>query len=564
MSEILLHYKRPDPITWVYLSSFLTFGLYFAFHRFWSMRNLDLLLLVLLAPGLLIVQEARRQKLIAIKTEVAEKRLISTAAPNPLINANEAKSDETKPLGPDGSDAPTGEASNSPGANTDAEPSLLQPDASAPDNNEPATLADSPTASVAGNRQAADEDIPGEDSSPEIASGPEIAPPRDMELYGFIWLLAVQALILLRLIFDPLMVRRPLLDPNLTAGGLMFIGFWMFVFLMANVITNKPDLDVEGPRLGPGYSLMNMLPAIPSRPLGLPASSPQADDLARDPLAERIAAGDVVPSSDKPLTTPQDERPTPYVMLAKFLAIVSHLAIVVGIVSIGYRHFGNFRSGIGCATLYLLLPYTAQMTGRVDHALPAALLIWAVFSYRRPFIAGTFLGVAAGLVYYPLFLLPLWVSFYRPRGVGRFLVGVVVALACMVAMLLLDDSISPTEHLRRMFGLMMPQMEGLKGVWGLGWQPIYRLPLLVGFLILAGFFSIWPAQKNLGTLIAYTAAVMVAAQFWHAYGGGLYIGWFLPLLLLTIYRPNLEDRVAIKVISGLQASPIRPRTADAA
>jgi hypothetical protein len=65
-------------------------------------------------------------------------------------------------------------------------------------------------------------------------------------------------------------------------------------------------------------------------------------------------------------------------------------------------------------------------------------------------------------------------------------------------------------------------------------------------------------------LIAYTAAVMVAAQFWHAYGGGLYIGWFLPLLLLTIYRPNLEDRVAIKVISGLQASPIRPRTADAA
>lgn len=563
MSEILLHYKRPDPITWVYLSSFLTFGLYFAFHRFWSMRNLDLLLLVMLAPGLLIVQEARRQKLIAIKTEVAEKRLISTAAPNPSITTTEGKSDETTPKDPDREAPPTGDPSDAAGANTDASPSV-QPDAGVPDNHETATLADSPTPSVTGNGQAVDKDIPGEDSSPEIAGGPEIAPPRDMELYGFIWLLVVQALILMRLIFDPLMVRRPLLDPNLTAGGLMFIGFWMFVFLMANVITNKPELDVEGPRLGPGYSLMNMLPAIPSRPLGLPAPSPQSDDLAQDPLAERNVAGDVVPSSDKPPTSPQDERPTPYVMLAKFLAIVSHLAIVVGIVSIGYRHFGNFRSGIGCATLYLLLPYTAQMTGRVDHALPAALLIWAVFSYRRPFIAGTFLGVAAGLVYYPLFLLPLWVSFYRPRGVGRFLVGVVVALACMVAMLLLDDSISPTEHLQRMFGLMMPQMEGLKGVWGLGWQPIYRLPLLVGFLILAGFFSIWPAQKNLGTLIAYTAAVMVAAQFWHAYGGGLYIGWFLPLLLLTIYRPNLEDRVAVKVISGLQASPIRPRTADAA
>ena len=28
------------------------------------------------------------------------------------------------------------------------------------------------------------------------------------------------------------------------------------------------------------------------------------------------------------------------------------------------------------------------------------------------------------------------------------------------------------------------------------------------------------------------------------WSGGLYIAWFLPLILLTIFRPNLEDRVA--------------------
>ena len=37
---------------------------------------------------------------------------------------------------------------------------------------------------------------------------------------------------------------------------------------------------------------------------------------------------------------------------------------------------------------------------------------------------------------------------------------------------------------------------------------------------------------------------MVGTQFWHGYGGGLYMAWFLPLILLTIFRPNLEDRVA--------------------
>jgi hypothetical protein len=107
---------------------------------------------------------------------------------------------------------------------------------------------------------------------------------------------------------------------------------------------------------------------------------------------------------------------------------------------------------------------------------------------------------------------------------------------------------SLTAHLQRMFGIRFPT-DDPRGVWELGWNPVWRLPVIVGFVILSLFLAIWPAQKNLGTLISCTAAVMVAAQFWHGYGGGLYIAWFLPMLLLTIFRPNLQDRVALKVIS---------------
>ena len=39
------------------------------------------------------------------------------------------------------------------------------------------------------------------------------------------------------------------------------------------------------------------------------------------------------------------------------------------------------------------------------------------------------IGLAMGVVYYPLFLLPLWISFYWQRGVVRFLIGVLGALA---------------------------------------------------------------------------------------------------------------------------------------
>ena len=72
MSEILLYYKRPDPTTWVYMSSFLTIGLFFVFRRFWSIRNLDIILLILLAPGLLMVHEGRRREL--VETEIAVHR----------------------------------------------------------------------------------------------------------------------------------------------------------------------------------------------------------------------------------------------------------------------------------------------------------------------------------------------------------------------------------------------------------------------------------------------------------------------------------------------------------
>ena len=77
-------------------------------------------------------------------------------------------------------------------------------------------------------------------------------------------------------------------------------------------------------------------------------------------------------------------------------AILAHLAVVLGMVLIGYRHFDNTHTGIAAATLYLLLPYTANFTSRIDHVVPAALLVWAIQAYRRPVLAGIFVGLAAG------------------------------------------------------------------------------------------------------------------------------------------------------------------------
>ncbi len=485
MSEFLVYYRRPDPTTWVYMSSFLTIGLFFVFRRFWSIRNLDIALLILLAPGLLMVNEGYRRQT-RLDRELVQAIAQQERAEQPAKNV----ADDSSPTSVDDARRAVSE---------------LELAEMLDDMIEEAPRTEAQAAAY--------------DSAVSLRRG------------GFIWLFVIEMALLIRMLLDPLMVRRPLLDPNLTTGGLNFLGVSLFIFMMANVVASTPEIQREqGPELGPGYALMNMLPTIPVRP-----------------VSEAIAGAEP-PTLDE-LSPPQRHRAA----IAKIIAIISQSAILIGILLIGNRHFGNLRAGAGCATLYLLMPYTSQMTGRIDHFVPSALLLWAILLYRKPFFSGLFVGAAAGLVYYPLFLLPLWFSFYWQRGARRFVVGVLSMLCVLMALLVLGGTEPFFEHLRRMFGLFFPTQDP-RGIWELGWNPVWRLPVIVAYVILSFFFAIWPAQKNLGILISCSAGLMIAAQFWHGYGGGMYMGWFLPLLLLTIFRPNLQDRIALKVIDA------RPRS----
>ena len=514
MSEILFHYQKVDPTTWVYLSSLLMIGLYFKFGRFWSVRNLDLILLILLAPGLLIAQYGSEMRAGARRVAAWEADHGEADGEEPATGADPASAESEALM-------PLSEPQSSPAA--------AMPEESPP------TLAERAARSAVPSEEDAREP-PAPASSPASTDG--LASSVRIERLGFLWLYAVAAVWLVRLLLDPTMVRRPLLEPNLTTGGLIFIGISLFVFLMANVWASqrfqaRPTEIPTGPeslvaqengtgaedvaRRGPGYALLNLVPSIPTMPL--------------------VPEGVTV--------SPQQRT---YAIAAKVIAVLCHLAVVLGIVAIGYWHFGNTKTGAGVAALYLMLPYTAQMTGYIDHVIPAALLVWAILCYRRPLTSGMLLGVATGLVYYPLFLLPLWVSFYWRRGLMRFAIGVSATLVAMAIGLALIPHASYWQNLQQMFGLWPPQMEGLQGIWGLGWNPVYRIPVLAAFVALSGTLALWPPQKNLGTLLSCSAAVMVATQFWHGYGGGLYIGWYLPLTLLTVFRPNLEDRVALAVL----------------
>jgi len=418
----LLSEYRMDPTTWLYVASLMTIGIYFRFHRLFSIRNLDLIGLIAFAPGLLLIFHG-------------------------------------------------------------------------------------------------------------------------IEAQGYLWLIAVSLLFLPRLLIDPAFVRRPLTEPNLASGGMAFMAAALMFFLTANILTDRAvstsGVTISGssdeiaaiwrvPRMrGPGFMpFYRAISLTRESPVGIP------------PVNEGGKAG--------------DERTAPSLILRagiKAVAIVCQFAIVLGMLFFGLRHFDNVQTGLAAASLYLLLPYTSLMTARLDHLVPAAFVVWALASYRRPVIAGMFLGAAAGIAFYPFFLIPLWIGFYWRRGAVRFAVGVSAALIVLLIILvsLSSDTRQFQFDLAAMFGKGLFRSEDADGFWEF-YPAVMRIPLIAALGVLAGSLALWPAEKNLGNLLSGTAALLLVAQLCLIHQSGLYMAWYAPALILVVFRPSLEDRTAVRAV----------------
>jgi hypothetical protein len=183
-----------------------------------------------------------------------------------------------------------------------------------------------------------------------------------------------------------------------------------------------------------------------------------------------------------------------------------------------------------------------------------ALFLGAVLAYRLPMLAGAILGAATAVTYFPICVLPIWLSFYRERGMGRFLAAYLLAVALCLGAIGLTLSLNGALGASIQSALSSPAWQPwlrvpatTEGFWaGVPWA--YRIPVFLVFLSFVVATMFWPAPKNLAQVIALCAAVFIALQWWGAEQGGVYILWYLPLLLLLVFRPNLQDRVATAMV----------------
>jgi hypothetical protein len=237
------------------------------------------------------------------------------------------------------------------------------------------------------------------------------------------------------------------------------------------------------------------------------------------------------------------------------LAFACHIAVILLLIGIAWRHFQDFAAGMAAVTFYLLLPYTGFYVGQVHHVLPMALFLGAVLAYRLPILAGALLGIATAATYFPVFVLPIWLSFYRQRGMGRFLIAYLATLAiCLTAVgmtLSAHGQLGASIQNGLDSAAWQPWRPPAKETEGF-WTPVpwaYRIPVFLVFLSFVVATMFWPTPKNLAHVIALCAAVFIGLQWWCADQGGVYILWYVPLMLLLVFRPNLQDRQPAAIVA---------------
>jgi hypothetical protein len=337
------------------------------------------------------------------------------------------------------------------------------------------------------------------------------AVPKSSLVWGYVWLLAGSVYLLVRCLFDLALVQRPALAPNLNFGGLAWLAGTLFICLTAVAFrpddrsTANPDVRHNGPTAED-------------------ADGKVGRESAALELGQRSLEG----------------------WGRRAMAVICHLIVISGLIVIGKVHFQDTLAGMAAATFSLMLPYTGHYVPYLLHVWPMALIIWALALYRVPIASGLLLGLAAGTIYFPALLFPLWLSFYWRHGAGRFTLAFAgaAALALAVTGLILVTSDDLGERIREAISVSdwqpwkVPEAEGF---WrGVHWA--YRIPVFIAFMAFVATTAFWPAPKNLGHVIALSAAILIGIQFWYADRGGEYVLWYLPLLLLLVFRPNLSDR----------------------
>lgn len=251
---------------------------------------------------------------------------------------------------------------------------------------------------------------------------------------------------------------------------------------------------------------------------------------------------------------------------AKVLALAFDAILLAGLIAIG-RQAGSWNVGLALALVYAVNGLTIQRDLLfVSHLAPTACVVLAVAARRSPVLSGSLVALGAGMLFWPAFLIPTWLAYFAGRGRGPLLrCGAAIAVIGMTTLAAVQIYTEPLENrgplevfLDSTWGHQEgggPYSHSEFGLWG---QWIARHPdhaaaitngkqavrwfYLAVCLALPAALHLRRRPMTIHALLGASATLALGLQFWKTHGGGLYTGWYFPLVIATLLIPARESK----------------------
>jgi hypothetical protein len=260
----------------------------------------------------------------------------------------------------------------------------------------------------------------------------------------------------------------------------------------------------------------------------------------------------------------------------RIITLLFHLGGLIGLF-LTVRRLAGEQAALGAVALYAAMPFLAGFDAGhgsiagvrfIFHIAPAALMLLALAAAERPFLSGALFASAAGALFYPVFMFPAWVAWFAHRKARPllFVAGVAtVGAVLLIVIVACSPGYSPLGAVKQFLAAVIEHQEGVGprqygtstfGFWGthpglasfwhhplFGASPFLH-PIFLIFLALCAASCWWVRRGGLTSLAAATVVLGAGVQLWKTHGGGTYIEWYLPFLILALVAGSETFRLA--------------------
>ena len=217
-------------------------------------------------------------------------------------------------------------------------------------------------------------------------------------------------------------------------------------------------------------------------------------------------------------------------------AIAFDVATALGLYVLGAR-LRSRALGIALAYAWAAYPYSLfALSTNSNDTLVAALLVWALVAVASPTGRGALLALASAAKFAPLALWPLFASVGRPL---RFAAAFALVAAAVLIPVLPDGGVR--DFYDTTLGFHAGRASPFS-VWGqapaLDWL---HVGVKVAAVALGLAVAVFPHRRDAVQVAALGAAVLIALQLTAVHWFYLYVVWFTPFVLLTLFAAH-DDR----------------------